>query len=73
MLTLDTAWAAGLFEGEGSVCWLNMSTTNQRRVPNLGLSTTDEDVIRRFHSIVGVGFVYGPYSNSGVGDKPYWQ
>jgi hypothetical protein len=57
----DVAWAAGLFEGEGSVYAENQSG---RRYLRFCLSSTDEDVIRRFAEIVGVGKVYGPYAGT---------
>lgn len=47
-LTTDIAWAAGLFEGEGSI------VPHRRR---LSLEMTDEDVVRRFVAIVGHGAV----------------
>lgn len=58
------AWAAGLFEGEG--CF----TTNNKYSLVAALNMTDEDVVRKFHSTIGVGKVYGPYQGKG---KPYWQ
>lgn len=45
------AWAAGLFEGEGSI--LCPSGHYQR----LRLGMTDEDVVRRFQAIAGCGTV----------------
>lgn len=68
------AWAAGLFEGEGSFV--------QRGAPHLWtlcLSSTDEDVVRTFHRVVGIGKIYGPYGyNNGTGrrrehHKQYWK
>jgi hypothetical protein len=50
------AWAAGLFEGEGSV-----TVCRERR--RLQLKMISEESVRRFHVIVGAGKVYGPYSN----------
>jgi hypothetical protein len=49
----EFAWAAGLFEGEGSI------TLAPR--PRLQMKMADEDVVRRFAEIIGVGKVYGPY------------
>lgn len=46
----DICWASGLFEGEGNIAF----GTNTVR---LQLGTTDEDVARKFHSIVGVGSI----------------
>lgn len=64
------AWAAGLFEGEGSF------TLNRGLRPVAQLAMTDEDTVRRFHRIVGVGNVHGPYEGrAGLGSnsKPQWQ
>jgi hypothetical protein len=62
------AWAAGIFEGEGCVTDVNGRFA-------LLVKNTDEWVIRRFHGIVEVGTVYGPYRNSeadGHRRKPFW-
>lgn len=34
------------------------------------LKMTDEDVVRRFHGVVGVGYVSGPHVTQ---HKPYWE
>jgi len=60
------AWAAGLFEGEGSI-----SSSRERQV-RLRLWMTDEDVVRRFCEIVGVGHVKGPYGPYDRGTKQLW-
>lgn len=44
------AWAAGLFEGEGSIV-----TGRKGRLVQLWLRTTDLDVLQRFAEIVGAG------------------
>lgn len=63
MNTKELAWAAGLFEGEGSI----FERKSERG--NVGASVTvvmtDEDSVRRFHTAVGVGKVYGPYPGRG--------
>jgi hypothetical protein len=63
------AWAAGLFEGEGS-----FSIVGQQYA-RMALSSTDEDVVRKFHSVVGLGNVSGPYRKpvNSLGNKPFWQ
>jgi hypothetical protein len=64
----EIAWAAGLFEGEGSI-------TMCGRYVHLQLKSTDEDVVVRFHEVVGCGSVYGPYSYNqpdGYKRKPAW-
>jgi hypothetical protein len=56
----EIAWAAGLFEGEG-----HLSQMRHRRRKDgattvsllAGLVSTDQDVVARFHAIVGVGNV----------------
>jgi hypothetical protein len=51
---VDIAWAAGLFEGEG--CW--SGSPMYRRYGLANLTMTDEDIVRKFARIVGVGRVY---------------
>lgn len=74
MNEFDLAWAAGLFEGEGFIGF-NRSTSDSEHRPRgyltLELRMTDEDVVRRFASIVGVGSVNGPYLPK-KGGKPFW-
>jgi hypothetical protein len=64
----ELAWAAGLFEGDGSI-------TRNGTVPVLQMKLCDEDVLRRFSDIMRVGTVYGPYSYEqadGHKRKPFW-
>jgi hypothetical protein len=46
-------WAAGLFEGEGS-----FGSHEQTGYPRASLGMTDEDRVRLFHKVVGVGRIY---------------
>lgn len=48
----EIAWAAGLFEGEGCIY---ESTNHGNAMRGLTIRMTDEDTLRRFHRIVGVG------------------
>lgn len=64
------AWAAGLFEGEGSV---SMYRTPMGSTPRLQLTSTDEDVVRRFCSSVGLGRVHGPYPGRKPHHKLSWN
>src|SRR5262252_5128758 len=48
----DIAWAAGLFEGEGSGILF-------RNRPRLAMEMADRDVLVRFQAVVG-GHLYGP-------------
>ena len=61
----EVAWAAGLFEGEGSI-----TQSGGRLFVRL-----DEDVVLRFAEIARHGDVYGPYKHQGKDGsarKPYW-
>lgn len=59
----NLAWAAGLFEGEGCI-------HDGRNTPVMSLATTDEDVLRKFHLIIGLGTINGPYQRGTK--KPVW-
>ena len=61
----DIAWAAGLFEGEGT-----LYVTAQTGTPCAALKMTDEDVVRRFASIIGEGRV--SKAIPGFPRKPIW-
>lgn len=67
--TNAVAWAAGLFEGEGSIM-MNKYDGHWRR--GLRMSMTDEDVVRRFAAVVGVGQVHGPIVQNPK-HKPAWR
>lgn len=62
---ISEAWAAGLFEGEGYI-----AQTQYRYV--LELQMTDEDIVRRFADVVGVGTVSGPCQHK-ARTRPYWR
>ena len=66
----EIAWAAGLFDGEGSIT-LSGDDLHVR------LRNTDLELVERFHRIIGVGVVYGPYSRNALADgfrrKPVWD
>lgn len=51
--TIDMAWLAGLYEGEGCVVW----KTTKRNSSAISLSMTDEDIVRRIHDLTGIGTV----------------
>lgn len=53
------AWAAGIFEGEGSIEIRanRFSDGRYRQGVRLHMGMTDEDVVRRFSIVVGVGAV----------------
>jgi hypothetical protein len=68
-LTMDEAWAVGLFEGEGCM------TISGTRYPHarLKLNSTDEDVVRRFHGVVGIGNVRIDHAQEKHGYKTQWE
>ena len=66
----DIVWAAGLFEGEGSIT----HAANYPHKKQLSIGMTDKDVMERFVDVVGHGKLYGPYCYKKSGNrKPYWQ
>jgi hypothetical protein len=66
----DITWAAGLFEGEGSI---DIKKSRGYEYLRLQLASTDEDIIRKFHYIVGLGSVFGPYGPYKTGLKQQWR
>lgn len=62
---VQIAWAAGLFEGEGS-CFVGSG----QRQPIVSLVTTDQDIAERFATIIGIGNVY---SYDRPPNKRYWR
>jgi hypothetical protein len=64
----DIAWAAGWFEGEGSILLSGGCLCTR-------VSNTDEEIIDRFAEVLDVGTMYGPYSPYGGTEhrkKPMW-
>ena len=70
----ELAWAAGLFEGEGTILWKHSGGRTKTWAGSLGLQMwmTDEDVMARFTRIMG-GHLQGPYGPYGNGKKPLWR
>jgi hypothetical protein len=74
----QSAWAAGLFDGEGSMSLLRHRThgghfVGEMSVTQLG-GVDQPEVLRRFVGIVNAGKIYGPYSQSGAGGAVYrWK
>jgi len=65
--TEAVAWAAGLFEGEG---YVSRSKDGGTRI---GIEMCDEDVVRRFAEIVGVGNVTERASRKGWQVSYHWR
>lgn len=71
ILCLDThelAWAAGFFDGEGSVFYRG----RKRRELALTVAQADRRPLDRFAAAVGVGAVRGPYKQRYKNGKPYY-
>lgn len=68
---VDVAWAAGVFEGEG--CITISGVTGPRPQARLKMNMTDEDVVRRFHLIVGIGTVREDRRFEKRGWKRQWE
>lgn len=68
---IDQAWAAGLFEGEGSITVLYSAKARRPKV-QLSITSTDLDVLRRFRKVAGAGQVYGPY-REGTKHRPQYS
>lgn len=51
----ELAWAAGFFDGEGNVHYHKTGNVE------ITIGQIDKEVLQRFMSSVGVGYVYGPY------------
>lgn len=66
------AWAAGLFEGEGTIVISKEKTKAKAGNIDLALSSVDKDVIDRFYSYMGCGAVYGPYQY-GTNRQPFYR
>jgi len=79
----DVAWAAGLFEGEGSICCAQKykavrNVNGERRKSGfrwwLVMHSTDRDVIEKFFRVVACGKMYGPYQDKrSVDYKPQFR
>ena len=55
---LELGWLAGIFDGEGCVSVTNTAGLSRKQHQwSAIVNMTDEDVVRRFHSIIGIGNV----------------
>lgn len=68
MTETETAWLAGLLEGEGTIVFTSVNSIA------LTIFMTDEDVLRRCHEFTEAGMVTGPYQNKKrPTHKPLWK
>jgi hypothetical protein len=69
---VETAWLAGLIEGEGCI-WVQKWTHRGRYAyPGLRLAMTDEDVVRKAHTMSGVGTFRRWHPPSFSQHQPQW-
>lgn len=68
---VELAWAAGLFEGEGTVAPKRGKGSLHRY--QAAIIMTDEDVLKRFGTVIGIGKVYGPYQPVNPRALPVWR
>jgi hypothetical protein len=67
------AWAAGLFEGEGSI-FINCRSDRVGAVKiTMSLRMSDKDTVEQFASFIGTGVCKGPIKATGIGDKPMFE
>jgi hypothetical protein len=62
----ELAWAAGFFDGEGHVGFLQRTCDMQ-----IGISQNTREVLARFQAAVGLGHVNGPYKSPWA-KNPYY-
>lgn len=71
--THELAWAAGFFDGEGSIsCSETKRVHSNGRALKLGIAQVDPRPLERFVKIFGIGKVNGPYNPSSKG-RPYYE
>lgn len=72
-MSCELAWAAGFFDGEGSVglyaSGRGFYGENPPRYPKVTIANTEVILLERFRLAVGVGKVYGPK----VCKNPKWK
>lgn len=68
MNAAETAWLAGIIEGEGTIVWHAVNSVA------INVFMTDEDVLQRCHAVSGVGTLRGPYTATRrPSQKPIWK
>ena len=64
----ELAWAAGLFDGDGSTCFERHGTRADYRRADMSVTQTSRigvpEVLTRFHRIISVGHINGPYGGT---------
>jgi hypothetical protein len=75
-MSIELAWAAGFFDGEGSVgryaSGRSFNKENPPTYPKVGIHNTDIELLERFRLAVGLGSIDGPMIKK-VGHKPIYK
>lgn len=72
-ITIEQAWAIGIFEGEGCISIHKPTARQRHRLVRLTVSSTDKDVIEIFHNIIGVGNIrFRPSRSSNLKPSYIW-
>lgn len=69
---VEIAWAAGLFEGEGTITHTTARNNTTGKAHRLSLESADLDVLERFVRVVGVGEAKLVRRTPRPGRKPTW-
>lgn len=69
---INIAWAAGIFEGEGSF-YLRSRNDRNNKYARAQVQMTDLDIMKRFYEIVGIGNLSGELRKNNPNRKPYWS
>lgn len=74
---IGLAWAAGLYEGEGTVGCYIQNKEKWNRSPQcsikLAIIMTDPDILTEFSDVVNIGSVRGPFKGNGFGKKDLYR
>jgi hypothetical protein len=70
----ELAWAAGFFDGEGTVVYSLRRTPVGTAQRSLGIQVAqiDREPLERLVAVLGVGYVRGPYKTKNPNAKPYF-
>jgi len=69
---MSAAWAAGFWDGEGSICY-RYDEGKRYRAFTASVCQNDREVLDKFKSVVVVGRVLGPYKYNRDSGGTYYQ
>lgn len=71
MTPTETAWLAGILEGEGS--FFELKRPKKRTLARVSMAMTDHDIVERVAEVTGVGTVKHVPRRSRPDRKPIWH